>query len=330
MEKKLNVLFVASGNSKSFEIAPFIKSQGESLKEHGADVSYFLIKGKGIKGYRKAAKELKLELKKKEIDIIHAHYSLSALSVILARPKIPIVVSLMGSDAYGEYVGQNKVKFSSRYLTLITYLIQPFVHAIISKSANIDQYVYLKKKAHIIPNGVNTTIFNELTDKNSIRKELGLPQEKKLVLYLGNKEDPRKNFKLVSDAVRILNDNTIEIVSPFPVSHSQLPKYYSACDVFAMPAFMEGSPNVIKEAMACNCPIVATDVGDAKWVIGNTEGCFVSGFFAEEFAEKIKLALNYSNEKERTAGRKRLLELGLDIDSVARKIVGLYSKLRSH
>ena len=328
MEKRLRVLFVSSGNSKNFEIAPFIKSQGESLREYGVDVDYFSIRGKGIKGYWKAAKDLKKELTNSKIDIVHAHYSLCALTAILSRPNKPIVVSLMGSDAYGEYVGPNKVKFSSRYLTLITFLIQPFAAAIISKSSNIEKYVYLKRKSNTIPNGVNTGMFKVILDKRELRRELGLDENKQLILYLGNKNDTRKNFALVKSAVELLADDSVEIISTYPVSHDLLNKYYNACDVFAMSAFMEGSPNVIKEAMACNCPIVSTDVGDAKWVLGNTEGCFVSGFSPQSFSQNLKYAIEFSNKKNRTNGRDRIFELGIDTHSVAKKILAIYSKLK--
>jgi len=327
VEKGIKVLFVCSGNSKDFEVAPFVKSQGESLKICNADVGYFLIKGKGLSGYWKAAMELRKELKNASIDVIHAHYSLCALAVILSRPRKPIIVSLMGDDAYGEYTGVNKVKLSSRYLTLITFLIQPFVEAIISKSANIEKYVYLKKKSIIIPNGVNTEEFFINEKKKDLRAELSLNQTKKLVLYLGDKDNLRKNFNLIHLAVQKLKDDSIEIISPFPVSHELLPKYYNACDVFVMTAFMEGSPNVIKEAMACGCPIVSTDVGDAKWVLGNTEGCFVSGFSPEEFGQKINMALEFARKKNRTQGRSRVAELGIDINSTANKIVNVYKKV---
>lgn len=329
MEKRLKVVFVSSGNSKNFEITPFIKSQGESLRQNNVDVDYFLVKGKGIKGYWKASRELKRELKNKEVDIVHAHYSLCALTAILATPKVPIVVSLMGSDVYGEYVGQNRVRLSNYYLSVITFLIQPFVDSIISKSKNIEKHVYLKKKSSIIPNGVNIDSFTNLADKKTLRKELGLDENKKLILFFGNKNDQNKNFDLVNDSVKLLADETVEIVSPYPVSPNLVPKYYQACDVFCLPSFMEGSPNVVKEAMASNCPIVATDVGDAKWVLGNTPGCFISDFSKENYSNNLKSALDFSQKQGRTNGRDRIIELGIDINSIAKRIIELYLKLKA-
>ena len=191
----IKVLFVASGNSTNFDIAPFIKSQGESLTAHGIDVQYFTVKGKGLMGYLRTAFVLRKYFKKNHVDIIHAHYTLSGWSAVLAFPVQPIILSLMGTDAYGEYSGVNKIKFTSRYLILLTYLIQPFIKAIICKSKHIESFVYLKKRSHVIPNGIllDKIKFNE----HGFKEELGLYPPKKYVLFLGNKKNKRKNYKLI-------------------------------------------------------------------------------------------------------------------------------------
>lgn len=155
----MKVLFVCSGNNGSFDMAPFIRKQGESLKKKGVEVDYFPIIGKGIAGYLKAAMRFRGYLKTRRYDLIHAHFTLSGWTVVLGAGRIPVVLSLMGDDAYGVYVGVNRVRFGSRLRTLLTWLIQPFVKAIISKSENIEKYVYLKHKSFIVPNGVDIKWF---------------------------------------------------------------------------------------------------------------------------------------------------------------------------
>ncbi|QHL88822.1 glycosyltransferase [Nibribacter ruber] len=320
----MKVLFVCSGNSKNFEVVPFIKEQGDSLVRRGIQVDYYPIVGKGLPGYVKAGLQLRKHLKTHQYDLIHAHFTLSGWSAVLGANKTPVVLSLMGSDAYGEYIGVNKVKFSSRYFTLLTYLIQPFTKYIISKSANIEQYVFLKNKSYIVPNGINKEKFKPSTQ--DYRTELGLPQDKKLVLFLGNKTNVRKNYVLAKQAVDSLHRNDVELINPFPVTHDQIPKYLNAVDVLVVPSLMEGSPNVIKEAMACNCPIVSTDMGDAKWVLGNTPGCYTASFQPQNFAEKLKLSLAFAEEHGRTNGAQRIKDLGLDADTVANRIVDIYKQ----
>jgi len=95
--------------------------------------------------------------------------------------------------------------------------------------------------------------------------------------------------------------------------------FYNAADVLLLTSFHEGSPNVIKEAMACNCPIVSTDVGDVRDIIENTEGCYITTFQPEDIADKIKRALEYG---QRTKGRENIKHL--DINTVAQRIIKVY------
>jgi teichuronic acid biosynthesis glycosyltransferase TuaC len=321
----MKVLFVASGNSKNFDLSPFIKSQAEVLIRCGIEVQFFSVLGNGASGYVKSAKRLRAFLKGKTFDIIHAHYTLCGWVAVLARPKIPVILSLMGEDAYGTYYKPNKVLLSSRYLTVLTYLIQPFVQAIISKSKNIDKYVFRRRIASIIPNGVNLDQFQDY--EKDFRGELGLDPQKRYLLFLANKNDNIKNFKLLQEAFELLNHDNIEIVNPYPIPHDKVVKYLWSADVFILTSFMEGSANALKEAMACNCPIVTTDAGDAFWVIENTEGCYATKYTAQDLSEKILMALDFAVKNKRTQGRQRLLTLELDAESVAQKIIEVYNKI---
>ena len=103
--------------------------------------------------------------------------------------------------------------------------------------------------------------------------------------------------------------------------------YYNAADLLLLTSKHEGSPNIIKEAMACNCPVVSTDVGDVRWVIGNTKGCYITSSNPVGVAQKVMLALEFSEKNSRTKGRERIMELGLDSDTIAAKIIAVYKKV---
>lgn len=318
----MKVLFVASGNSKNYDIVPFIKSQGESLRKQGVDVHYFPVLGKGFKGYWDSSKKLRAHLKEHTFDLIHAHYGLCGWVAVLARPDIPIVQSFMGTDVYGEYLSPTKIDFKSRYLTVLALALQPFVQRILSKSANIEAYVWRKRISHIVPNGVRLEQFKIY--EGGCREELGLAPDKQYVLFINNTADPRKNFQLVKAAFDRLNRPNTELVTPFPVPHDVVVKYFNSADVMVIASFMEGSPNVVKEAMACNCPLVVTDVGDAAWVVGDTPGCHISAHDPEEMARKLDLALTYAADQGRTRGRERIESLQLSAEEVAQRIIGIY------
>ena len=105
-----------------------------------------------------------------------------------------------------------------------------------------------------------------------------------------------------------------------------MPVYLNAADVLLLTSKWEGSPNILKEAMACNCPIVSTDVGDVKWLLGDLEGHYLSSFDAVDFSKKIKQAFIFG---KRTCGRKRIYELGLDSENIADRIITIYNMVIS-
>ncbi len=321
----MKVLFVCSGNVRNFEIVPFIKEQGDSLVKQGVQVDYYPIVGKGLPGYIKAGLRLKKHLKQNQYDLIHAHYTLSGWSAIIGAGKIPVILSLMGTDANGAYIGVNKVHLKSRFSTFLTWLIQPFVKAIISKSPNIEKHVYLKHKSYIVPNGINLEKFRPQNFENLKLRETK-PESKK-VLFLGDKNKVGKNYPLAQAAVAQLGQPDVELLSPYPLSHSDVPTYLNTADVLVLPSLMEGSPNVIKEAMACNCPIVSADTGDVQWVLGETKGCFIASYDVHDFSEKIRQALRFSEENGRTNGMQRIIELGLDAETIAKRIISIYQKV---
>ena len=318
----MRVLFVSRGNYANKTISPIIKAQGESIRNLGVSIEYFPIYGKGLKGYLSSGLKIRKFLKNNNFDLIHAHYTLSGWAALIGSRKIPIILSLMGSDTYGEFIGENRVKLWSRFSTLLTLMIQPFVSIIISKSLNIEKFVYYKRKSIIIPNGINIEVFKPKLQNSYV--DLGLAKHKQYILFLGNKEEIRKNFSLLKSAYNMIANNNVIIINPFPIAHNEVAKYLNNVDVMVLSSFAEGSPNVIKEAMACNCPIVATDAGDVSWVIDDTEGCFITSFKPLDMANKLKDALLFAKDIGRTEGRKRIIDLQLDSTSVARKLIKVY------
>ena len=319
----MKVLFVVSGNNQYYDVAPFIKSQGDSLEQEGVEISYFPIVGKGISNYLKNVIPLRKYLKSNQVDVIHAHYSLCGWVAVLAAGRIPVILSYMGDDLFGSHFAQGKRSFKSWLLVLLGKTVQPFLSAIICKSQHMADAISRKSVCHIVPNGVRLEQF-KLYEK-SVRKELGLEPDKKYVLFLGDPSDNNKNVALVEAALDILNLPDVELLIRYKVSHDAVVKYLNITDVFTLCSFSEGSPNVVKEAMACNSPMVVTQAGDAAWVVGNTPGCHVSpSYEPEDFAKKLRLALQYAEKNGRTKGRERLLALGLDAKSIAQKIIGIY------
>ncbi|MBX2874352.1 MAG: glycosyltransferase family 4 protein [Saprospiraceae bacterium] len=321
----MKVLFVCSGNSKFYDVAPFIRSQGDSLEKEGVEVAYFSVLGRGALNYLKNVSRLRKFIKENDFDVIHAHYSFCGWVAVLAFSGLPLILSLMGDDAVGTPDADGRLTFKSRVLMALSYAVQPFVTAIISKSPNIEETVYRKKVSYLIPNGVRLDQF--AFNPEGYRAELKMKDDTQYVAFMGNPTDPNKNIALVQEALKYVKRKNVELVAPYPVSHDTVVKYLNSADVFTLCSFSEGSPNIVKEAMSCNRPMVVTPAGDAAWIVEETEGCFVGQYDPKDFGEKLNQALDYAAAHKLTAGRERVLELELDAVSVARKIIDLYYKV---
>lgn len=306
------VLFVSSGNS-STGISPIIKNQGDSLINRGVELTYFTIKGKGLKGYLKSIPRLKKHLKENKYDIIHAHYSLSAFVASFSGAK-PLIVSLMGSD----------VKSKGYYRFIINLFNKFYWTKTIVKSEDMRVALQMKE-AEVIPNGVDFNKFKPI-DKDIALRETGWDVSKKGILFAANPNRPEKNFKLAKKTFDLLDDQEIELHSLDNVPNDKMPYYHNAADVVLITSLWEGSPNVIKEAMACNCPIISTDVGDVKEIIYGTDECYISNFNPNSLAKDIKRIL--SNNGKRSNGRRRIKHL--DEELIALKLINLYKELLSN
>lgn len=308
----MKVLFISSGNS--FEgISPIVLNQGESLKETGIQVDYFTIQGKGAWGYIKNIPLIRKQLNN-NYSLIHAHYSLSAFAATLAGAK-PLIASLMGSD----------LRLSFGFRLLISFFSSYFWKATVVKSNEMKEKLRISN-LEVIPNGVDTNKFLPI-DKTLCQKELKWESDKIHILFAANPDRPEKNFKLTKDAFDIISKDQPNMDLHFlkNVPNSQMPKYLNAADVVVLSSLWEGSPNVIKEAMACNRPLVCTKVGDVEWLFGDCVGHFIASNNYNDFGLKLKMAIEYSQINLCTKGRNRLISLNLDSKSTASTLKNLYS-----
>ena len=174
----------------------------------------------------------------------------------------------------------------------------------------------------LIPNGVDFLNFRPIPKKDALATT-GFNISDHNIIFVA--EDPNatiKNLKLAKEAVQLLGDEKVRLQLISGKTFIDLPYFFNAADVLLLTSLSEGSPNVIKEAMACNCPIVSTDVGDVRTVIGKTEGCFITSFDAKDIASKLKMALTFN---KRTNGREAIQQF--DSRIVADKIIAVYKDL---
>jgi glycosyltransferase involved in cell wall biosynthesis len=299
----VRILFISSGNAG--KLNPLIRAQYNSLENIGLDMDSYLIKGKGILGYLKNIPRIRKRINQNKYDIVHAHFSYSAFAATLAFPD-KLVVSLMGSDLKGKWWTQ-----------ILSILLSRFWwKSIIVKSQEMYE-INGVKNARILPNGVDFSIFKPINKVEALTR-LNWDPSKKHIVFGGNPKNYIKNFPLAKQAVDFLGSDQIELHVLGNIPHEEIPVVFNAADIVLLTSLWEGSPNVIKEAMACNRPIVSTDCGDVKELFLGVSGCFVSDYDFKNIANKINLALQFENSD----GRMHIQHL--DAGIIAKKIEDVY------
>lgn len=208
-----------------------------------------------------------LQQTKGDYDLVHANYGLTAPPAVLQR-NIPSVLSLWGSDLMGEY-------------GLVSKLCARYADAVVVMSD--EMAAQLDRDCHVIPHGVDLDRFQPAPGA-SARAELGWRRDAHHVLFpyppeRGVKNHPRA--QRVVDRARADLDGHVVLHTVTGVPHEEMPTYMNAADVLLVTSDREGSPNAVKEAMACNLPVVTTDVGDVRERLAEVSPATISDFDAE-------------------------------------------------
>jgi glycosyltransferase involved in cell wall biosynthesis len=288
----------------------FVEEQVESLRQAGIEVDVLFVDGvKNKLNYLLGFPRLWARLLTNHYDLIHAHYVFSG---IIARAQFlyPVVLTHHGSQVFQGYQAS------------LCRMVTPLMDRAIVVSQEMKERGRLSR-AHVIPCGIDFDLFRPIP-REQARDELNLPQDKKLVLYAGEYFRPIKRFDIVQESIKRLQekDPNVELVLVSKKPLSVVPKYMSACDALVLVSDGEGSPMVIKEAMACNLPVVSVPAGDVPEVIDNTPGCYLCSQDPQDVAEKLALALQWGR---RTDGRERISHM--EFGAISRRIVSIYDNL---
>lgn len=303
----MKVLFVASGNKTVGSVSAFVQSQFDSLQQLGLDMSMYPVVGHGWQSYLRAAREVRRIVRKENVDIVHAHYSICGLVASLAClcTRTKVVVSILGSFP--------RQSFKWRWVRF--FIKHVWDGTLVKSQRTADQ---LGLDLPVIPNGVNLEQF-KIINHDEARRMCGFEDGKKYVIWCSNPDRPEKRFWLAQQAVEALHDDGVELFPVFNKTHDDVVKYMCAADALLLTSASEGSPNVIKEAMACNCPIVSTDVGDVRVRLNAVEYSYVADSdSSEDISIRLRQALDGAC---RTNGRQIIIKDGITTDSIADRIM---------
>ena len=302
----MRVLVVA--RFKNGRFVPFVSEQVEALEKTGIQCKFFGVRNKGFWGYIRQYPELLRSLREFKPDIVHAHYGLCGLLANFQR-RVPVVTTYHGSDIN-----------DSEVLRLSRIAIRGSRFNIFVSQKNLDR-ANPQKNFGLIPCGVNLDDY-PIVDKVEARKQMGLDMDRKYVLFAGAFGNPVKNAPLAQSAVSLLPG--VQLLELKGYSRAQVALLMQAVDVLLMTSHTEGSPQVIKEAMVCGCPIVSVDVGDVKELVDEVEGCFVTERSPHSIVDGLNSALAFSG---RTRGREVIIKKKLTNDFIAKQILAIYRRI---
>lgn len=308
----MKVLIVCSHNNG--RISPFIMEQVKSLNQIDISTEFFLIEGKGVTGYLKNLPRLRKHIKQFDPDLIHAHYGLSGLLACLQTKK-PVITTFHGSDIH-----QTKnLKFSK--IAIRRSVKSIFVSPKLMEIVGANEFE--------IPCGVDIGIFVPM-DKLTAKRALGLTQGELIVIFPATKTNPIKNYnlaKLAIDAVNLRLEQKLKLMELKDYSREEVAVLMNASEFVLLTSLNEGSPQVIKEAMACNVPIVSTNVGSVPKMLDEVNGSYITDFGIANVTGAIEKCLRNIDEGTSSNGREILLKNQLDLESIAQKIKVIYSSV---
>jgi glycosyltransferase involved in cell wall biosynthesis len=305
-------------DEKSPHHVPFIARQVEFLRRRGIHIDVFAFRGaRNPLNYLRAWWRVHKQLRRNRYDLIHAQWGQSAAIVLPTR--LPLVVTFRGGEIDGIVGDDGRYTFSGRILRLVSAYIARRADELVLVSAHMRKHLPARR-AHVVPSGLDFSRW-ALTPMADARQALGLPESKRLVLFAGDPSEARKRYDLARKVIATLpSDLAAELVVAWHVPHERMPLYMNACDALLFVSMYEGSPNVVKEALACNLPVVSIAVGDVAERLRGVDGCAVcSSSHPDQLGRELAAVLRRGH---RTNGRAAVQEL--DEEKLTQTTIDIY------
>ena len=313
----MRVLIVHSGNHA--QVAPFISEQAEALCEAGCEVQLFAVEGRGMWGYLRCLPSLKKTIAEFMPDVVHAHYGLCGLLCTLQH-KVPVVVTYHGSD------------INNRSVRLLSQLAMHRAAYNIFVSRKLLQKVQSNSQFSILPCGIDTRIFHPMPREEALKileqspaayNTHALTHSRthaiKLVLFAGAFDNEIKNPTLAKEACALLPEVTLLELKGY--SRAEVAALMNVADALLMTSNSEGSPQVVKEALACGLPIVSVDVGDVAEITSSIANCRIfNDRNPQKLADAIESVVKESRRVQTNISR-------FDNREIARQLVQIYETL---
>ncbi len=321
----LHVLVVSNHwkvkDNKTFA-AVWVDRQVTALRNLGVEVStYDIGTSHAPRHLWEQWRGLRAEVKRLKPDLVHARYG-TITAMLSVWSGAPSLITYAGSDLLpGAGVSWSRTWFA----IVLSNIAALKARALICVSEQLRQALWWRGgDATVIPDGVDLKRF-VVVDRNEARQRLGWPLDRPVVVIDAARDPINKGLEIAQAAIlrvqQVIPEAELRVFSG--VKPDEMPLHYCAADALLLASRQEGSPNVVKEALACNCPVVATEVGDTRERLAKVSPSFLVNRDAESIADALVKILK---ARVRCNGREHVLDLG--IEQVAQKVVDVYRKVK--
>jgi teichuronic acid biosynthesis glycosyltransferase TuaC len=306
---------------------PFVHDEVEALRKAGVETDLYFVNGRASRlNYFGMPLGFFRRMRSRKYDVVHVHHSFCGLVATMQR-SVPVIWTFHE----GEISGNTRDALREHPIRRIAYsrrlkkFVARRVDAIIVVAEHLRAQLG-RPDAVWLPAGVDMDVFVPM-DTAEARRRLGLPEDRRFVLFPSSPSRVEKRHDLAKRALELLRESwpethDVELLTLDNVPHDRVPLYINASELMLMTSAFEASPVTIREALACNVPVLCTDVGDARVVLGGVAGCAIVDPDPERIAAALRVALG---APRRVEGRGRMESYSLQRS--VRELQVIYSRL---
>lgn len=258
--------------------------------------------------------------------LVHAHGGETAFPARFYGA--PLVVSYSGSDLQGVAGANGSVPRSWLLRRKLVREHARLARATITKTEELERRLPAAVRARntVIPNGVDRRLFRVLPQAQA-RAELGWQDDDRVALFAANPTVALKRVELAEAACAAARSRgwhgRLHVAGGVPPE--KMPLLMNAADCLLLTSTAEGSPNAVKEALACALPVVSTAVGDVPLLLAGVAPSAVAEADPEALATAV---IECTREGRRSNGRERTA--WLDEGAIAKRILEVYRRVATN
>lgn len=304
----------------------FVKRQVESLRALGQTPEVMFVEGhRSRMSYLRAAwRMVRLNFSPHRPTLVHGHGGETAL-VVRWYVRAPVIVSYCGDDLLGTPGASGSLTRGSLLRRFVLRRLAPVMSATITKSAEMETALPAAARGRnlVLPNGVDRRLF-ACRPRDEARRELAWSPAERVVLFAADPSVPRKRYPLAEHACELAEREIgdIRLHVAWGTSPADMPRLMAASDCLLLTSQIEGSPNVVKEAVTCGLPVICTRAGDVAEVLDGVEPSWICSDSPTELARALAACLR---DRRRSNGWER--SAWLDEEQIARRLLELYDRL---